>query len=100
MTTNEWLTFAVSFVGLLLIPLIALMFRGVIKATQLEDKVHNIADDLTQLVKDKDKVHTELVAQMREDRQATNDRLRWLEEHVWNTAKTAATTRRRNVPGG
>lgn len=93
--TVSWLTFAVSVVGILLIPLIVLMFRIVVNATRLEDKVQNIADDLTELVKDKDKTHAEILTQMREDRQATNTRLRWLEENLWNKATTRTTTRRK-----
>lgn len=94
MTVSPWLTFAVSVVGILLVPLIVLLFRVVVNATRLEDKVQNIADDLTELVKDKDKTHAEILTQMREDRQATNQRLRWLEENVWNRSRAAAQRRK------
>lgn len=49
-----------------------------------EDKLDNIVEKVSELVKDKEKVHKELADQMREDRKATNERLTYLERKVWN----------------
>lgn len=38
---------------------------------------------MRQLVENKDRIHAEMLGQMREDRQATDRRLRWLEEYLW-----------------
>ena len=69
--------------GVLLIPLLGLIVRVVTKMTRMDDRLGEAVKDLAALVKDKDRVHAELYQQMREDRAATNIRLRWLEEHAW-----------------
>ena len=45
----------------------------------------SIQSDLSHLVADKDRVHAEMLAQMREDRSVTDKRLRWLEENLWHS---------------
>jgi hypothetical protein len=72
-----------SFLSVLVIPLLVLIVRIAVKLTQSQDKLTVIASDLEKLVADKDKVHAEMLAAMRDDRNATNRRLRWLEENVW-----------------
>lgn len=71
-----------SIIGILLIPLIALMLRMAIKRTQTEDDVKHLIMEVQKLVADKDKVHAAMLDQMREDRQATNRRLEYLES-IW-----------------
>ena len=85
MTTSEWLTFLTSLVAILLIPAIVLLVRIVRKWTRTEDRLDAVATAVEKLVEDKDKIHQEMFAQMREDRNATNTRLRWLEENVWKS---------------
>jgi hypothetical protein len=69
--------------------------RSVRNWTRMEIRLESLANSVEKLVVDKDRVHNEIVAreqevhnemlsQMREDRNATNLRLRWLEEHLWN----------------
>lgn len=70
------LALAVSILGIIIIPLLILMFRAAIRWKGIEDR-------LSVLVGNEDKIHAELIAQMREDRAATNRRLRWLEENLW-----------------
>lgn len=82
-TRFEFLSLLLSIIVLLIIPLIITMIRGIVKWTRTEDKLNTLMRDVSQLVEDKDKTHTEILAQMREDRNATNRRLRWLEENVW-----------------
>jgi hypothetical protein len=47
-------------------------------------QLKNIVEDIRALVADKDRTHTEILEQMREDRKATDRRLRWLELNVWS----------------
>lgn len=87
MTRFEVLTLLLSVVALLLIPAVALVIRMTILWTRTEDKLGNIAENLKELVADKDRVHAEILGQMRDDRAATDRRLRWLEENVWNRGR-------------
>jgi methionine salvage enolase-phosphatase E1 len=77
------LALAVSIVGVIILPLVVLMFRAAIRWKGIEDKLDNVVSDLTELVKDKDKIHAELANAMREDRRSNDRRLRWLEENLW-----------------
>lgn len=83
MSAFEIATLVLSIVTLILIPLVVFLIRGAIKWTRVESKLDNVVSELREIVNDKDKVHLEIYAQMREDRAATDRRLRWLEEHLW-----------------
>lgn len=83
MNFTVWGSLALTFIGVILVPLFVLLFRIAIGATRLEDRVAGIEEDLKALVADKDRVHNAMYEQMKEDRSATNTRLRWLEENVW-----------------
>lgn len=87
MKPYEVITLCLSIITLLLIPLIALLIRGAIKWTRVEGKLDSVVSQIGNIVADKDRVHAELYTQMREDRGATDRRLRWLEEHLWNKEK-------------
>jgi outer membrane murein-binding lipoprotein Lpp len=82
-SSYEWAILLTSLLSILLIPALVLLVRISQKWTRSEDKLEQIASDMSDLVIDKDKVHQELVNQMREDRNATNLRLRYLEENFW-----------------
>lgn len=88
MDQAAWVAVSTSLLTVVLIPLIILLFRLTIKATQLTDKVNNIDTDLKELVNAKNRADEAMVGQMREDRNATNIRLRWLEEHYWKEKGT------------
>jgi hypothetical protein len=60
-----------------------LVLRVVIKWTKTEAKLEALAQDMRELVEAKDKIHREMYTTMREDRAATDKRLRWLEENLW-----------------
>jgi len=83
MTPGEWADIGISILGIILIPFLALLFRLTIKSTQLVDRVANIDQGLKEAVQNQTKQNAELNAQMRDDRLATNQRLRWLEENLW-----------------
>lgn len=78
----------------LLIPLIVFLVRGAVKWTRVEAKMDHAITELKKIVEDKDKVHEKIYQQIQEDRKATNDRLRWLEEHLWNHDSSSASRRR------
>ena len=79
-----YVTIVLTIIGVIVIPVLAVIFRAAVRWKGIEDKLEGITDDLKSLVHDKDRVHTEIATQMREDRLATNQRLRWLEENLWN----------------
>lgn len=83
MTTFDWAVIVMSVVSVLLIPAIALMVNVSIRWTRAQERIENLTEDMQKLVMDKDKVHAEMIGQMREDRAATDKRLRWLEEYLW-----------------
>lgn len=84
MTNAERFTIILSVISVIGIPTLVFIVRASIKWTRVEDRLSTISDKLIAIVKDKDDVHKEMLAQMREDRDVTNRRLRWLEEHLWN----------------
>jgi hypothetical protein len=84
MTNAVRFTILLSFVGVIGIPTLTFVVRATIKWTRVEDRLEVISNKLIDIVKDKDETHQEMLRQMREDREATNRRLRWLEENIWN----------------
>ncbi len=78
-----WLTIALSFLGIILIPLLFALIKVVQRATRLEVKQDQLVKSLASLVQDQEKIHASIFQQQREDRKATNTRLRWLEQNVW-----------------
>lgn len=77
------LSIVVTVVVFMVIPLVGTIIRNAMRWQKIESKVDEIVNDLKSIVSDKDKVHTEMLAQIRDDRKATDRRLRWLEEHLW-----------------
>ncbi len=84
-----WLTAALTVVSVLLIPALIILVRGAIKWTRTEDKLSQLVDDVRQLMQDKDRVHAEMLAQMRLDRDATDKRLRFIEEFFMRKGSSA-----------
>ena len=73
-----------SAMGIIFIPMIIVLYRGIVKWTRTEDKLDELVKDVGKLIIDKDQTHKEMLQQMTDDRQATDRRLRWLEENIWN----------------
>jgi hypothetical protein len=61
----QLLTFIVTAVALLIVPLFVLLIRGLIKWTSVENKLDNMVSQLGKLT------------------DSTDQRLRWLEENLW-----------------
>src|SRR5690348_4135261 len=83
-----------SAISILLIPSLILLVRLVSKWTKVEERLAILTEDMGELVRDKDKTHAEMLGQMREDRRATDKRLRWLEEYLWTSDIRAGIERR------
>lgn len=77
---SEWL---IAALGLLVLPMLVLMVKGTLRWARAESNLERLISDMLKLVKDNDRVHTAIFEEMRNDRQATDRRLRWLEEHLW-----------------
>ena len=80
MTPADWIAAAVAALTVVIVPILVLLIRGAIKWTRTEDKLGTLIDTMKELIIDKDKVHSEMLAQMRIDREATDKRLRFIEE--------------------
>lgn len=80
-----WIGIGLTIIAVILVPGLVLLWRVSGKWTRVEVKLDSVVDKVAEIIRDKDKVHQEMLAQMREDRAATNTRLRWLEEHLWKT---------------
>lgn len=76
------------------------IIRASMRWARVEIRLDEVCADVSLLTSNKDKVHSEMVEnmslvhrdisnQMREDRAATNQRLRWLEENVWKGGNSA-----------
>lgn len=95
MTPFDWAVILMSVVSVLLIPAIILMINVSMKWTRAQDRIENLTDDVQELIRQKDKVHADMLTQMREDRTATDRRLRWLEENLWRYGSRSS---RRGLP--
>ena len=80
-----------SAIAVLMIPLIRLIYVAGKNQQRIEDKQVSLVESMEKqnsgmqkLIADKDMVHREIMQTIREDRAATDKRLRWLEENVWS----------------
>lgn len=85
----EWLTVALMVFSVLLLPTLAIMVRGAVKWTRTEDKLAELVGDVRELVGNEEKVHAEMLAQMRSDRDVTDKRLRFIEEFFMRRGRDA-----------
>ena len=84
MTEFDWIMVFFSSVSIIGIPILVMLIRGAMKWTKVEIRLDTLIRDVAILIQDKDKVHGEILTTMREDRLATDQRLRWLEVNIWN----------------
>lgn len=78
---GAWLTAALGVLSVVLIPLLVIAYRVVIKWTRMESNLGAISADVRELVTTRDATQREMLEQMRHDREATDKRLRYLEEY-------------------
>jgi hypothetical protein len=84
-TRFELLTLIITIIGIVLIPTAVMVIRLVVRWTIVESRLNEITRGVKYIVEEKDKAHHELYETMRQDRDATDRRLRWLEENLWDT---------------
>lgn len=91
MTSNDIqvLGLLISIIAVLVIPFIIALMRMTVKWTRIESRLNELTDDMKTLIENKDKVHADIIATMAQDRKATNERLRWVEEHIWRNSRNA-----------
>ena len=68
---------------------VTLLAKLIRRVTQAEDKVNNIAVDVLDVIKNEDNVHAAILEQMKFDRDATDKRLRFMEEYWMNSGLSA-----------
>lgn len=76
MSEFEILTLTVSIVGVILLPILFILIRGIVKWTRTEDKLDQVVAKLIEIVKD-----------MEEDRRATDSRLSAIENFFMDLGK-------------
>lgn len=90
-----WANFVLVVLGVIVIPLLVFVVKGLVRDQEIAMDLKKVTADVERLVKDKDLTHqlmreevkqvtTAIREDIRLDRDATNKRLRWLEEHLWN----------------
>lgn len=90
-TSADWVIAVLTVFSVLLIPTLIFIVKGAMKWTRVEDRLGSLVDAVQHLVADKDRVHNEIVARedkihaeiletIRLDRDATDRRLRFIEE--------------------
>jgi hypothetical protein len=89
MTPDQAFTIILSVLGIIFIPLMALLMRGAMKWTRVESQLTELIKDVEKLITDKDRTHADILKQMTDDRRATDKRLRWLEEYLWKGRNNA-----------
>lgn len=77
---SVWVGIGLSSLAVIFIPILIVLIRGAVKWTRTEDQLGTLVSKVEELVDAKDKVHTEILEQMRTDRAATDKRLRYIEE--------------------
>ena len=83
MTPGQWADLGLGVVSIILLPFLIMLFRLTIQGTKLVDRVGNIEADLKDSIQNQTRSSEAIYSQMRDDRLANNQRLRWLEENLW-----------------
>ena len=96
MNSYDWLALALTGFSVLMIPALAVLVRGAVKWTRTEDRLAELVADVRELIADKDRMQEQVLEQMRTDREATDRRLRYLEEFWMDRGRAAI----RHVRGG
>jgi low affinity Fe/Cu permease len=94
----DWIIVMLTALAVLVIPAIVVLIRGVVKWTRAEERLSDLVDKVAVIAIEKEKAHSEvltlishnkandgethreLLEQMRIDREATDHRLRFIEE--------------------
>jgi len=83
---GQWATLAMT-LGLAflsaVIGLVVYIVKGAARWARTEERLEELISDVKELVENKDQAHRLIMETIKDDREATNRRLRWLEEHLW-----------------
>lgn len=90
MTVAGTVQLVLAVMGVIILPMAALMIRLVIRWSKMESSLATLTMDVSELVRQKEATHNAMLDTMREDRKATDRRLRYLEERVWNIPRRDA----------
>lgn len=88
MSPDVRFTLILTFISVIGAPTLVFSLRISAKWTRVEARLEELVRNMAKLVDDKDKVHLAIQSEIRDDRAATDRRLRWLEEHLWGKGKT------------
>lgn len=90
MTIGQWLTLITT----LLIAFMSLLggvfvyiVKGAFRWARTEERLEELIKQVSKVVEDKDEAHRIIFETIKDDREATNRRLRWLEEHLWRNPR-------------
>jgi hypothetical protein len=83
MSRGDLLGIILTVFAVLIIPALALLVRITRKWTRIEDQLGDMTGDIRQLTEDKTNAHQRLYEAMKQDREATDRRLTWLEQNFW-----------------
>lgn len=87
---EQLLALILSAMAVIFIPLMVMLYHGIVKWTRVESKLEELTNDIRELVADKEKTHAAMIDTMSKDRDATDRRLRWLEENIWKRSRPNA----------
>lgn len=69
--------------SVIVIPFFVVLWKTSARWTTMDMRMAQMNTELRALVNDKERAHSTLLDQITRDREATNMRLRYLEEHAW-----------------
>jgi hypothetical protein len=64
------------------------LVKGAQRWTKTESRLEDLVHQVEKLIANKSEEHRVILSTIRDDRQATDRRLRWLEENLWNKRGT------------
>lgn len=74
----------------LVIGLFIYIVKGAYRWAKAEERLAELVLTMQEIVKDKEEAHRLIYEMQKDDREATNKRLRWLEEHLWKNPRNPA----------
>lgn len=83
MTTQVFIRWVIGFIAANVIVIGTLLVRAIVKWTRIQVTMEQLAEDIKEHITDSKHAHEEMYREMRDDRAATNKRLRFLEENFW-----------------
>lgn len=72
-----------SIIGVIILPVLFYVIRVTARWASVEEKLSRVVADVDKLVRDRDTTQAKIIDMMNKDREATDLRLRWLENHLW-----------------